>query len=69
MSSAKKVTINLPEEQVEFLKRIAKRNHITFTEAVRRAITSEKFFVEQEDNGRKILVEEKGHRLREIVRS
>lgn len=69
MSSAKKVTINLPEEQVEFLQRIAKRNNITFTEAVRRAITSEKFFVEQEDNGRKILVEEKGHRLREIVRS
>lgn len=66
--ATKKVTINLPEEQVEFLQSIAKRNHITFTDALRRAITSEEFLTEQEDSGRKILVEEEGQRLREILR-
>lgn len=65
----KKVTINLPEEQILFLKGIAKKKNITFTDAIRRAIAFESFFVEQEDKGRKILVEEKDRRLREIIRN
>ena len=66
--SVKKVTVNLPEDQVEFLQELAKRDNMTFTDALRRSIKSEKFFVEQEESGRKILVEEKDHKLREIVR-
>lgn len=64
----KKVTLNLPDDQVEFLQSIAKRDNITFTDAVRRAINSEKFFVQQEESGRKVLVEENGQRLREVIR-
>ncbi len=64
----KKVTVNLPIEQVEFLQNLAKSNNINFTDALRRAIKSEEFFVEQESNGRKILIEEEGQRLREILR-
>ncbi|MGD2118459.1 MAG: hypothetical protein PVG66_08880 [Chromatiales bacterium] len=64
----KKVTLNLPDDQVQFLQSIAERDHITFTDAVRRAINSEKFFVEQEKSGRKVLVEENGQRLREVIR-
>jgi hypothetical protein len=67
--ATKKVTVNLPEEQIEFLQEIAKRENLTFTEVLRRSIKSEKFFTEQEDKGRKILIEEKGQRLREVVRS
>lgn len=66
--SVKKVTVNLPEDQVEFLQELAKRENMTFTDALRRSIKSEKFFVEQEKSGRKVLVEEKDHKLREIVR-
>lgn len=63
-----RVTINLPEEQVKFLKDIAKREHITVTDVLRRAINSEKFFVSQEEKGKKILVEGDGQNLMEIIR-
>lgn len=66
--STKKVTVNLPAEQVKFLQNLAESKNITFTDALRRSINSEQFFVEQEKGGRKVLVEEKGKRLREIVR-
>ncbi|VFQ44396.1 CopG family transcriptional regulator [Desulfoluna butyratoxydans] len=64
----KKVTVNLPEEQVQFLQNIAKKEDITFTEVLRRSINSERFFVEQEEHGRKVLVESENHRIREIMR-
>lgn len=66
--ATKKVTVNLPEEQVRFLQELADREHSTVTEILRRSINAEKFFVEQEREGRKILVEEKGQRLREVLR-
>ena len=66
--ATKKVTVNLPEEQIRFLQELADREHSTVTEILRRSINAEKFFVEQEQQGRKILVEEKGQRLREVLR-
>ncbi|HBK55491.1 MAG TPA: CopG family transcriptional regulator [Xanthomonadales bacterium] len=64
----RKVTVNLPEEQVQFLMKTAQENHLTVTEVLRRAINSERFFVEQEQSGRKILIESEDKRLREVVR-
>jgi hypothetical protein len=64
----KKVTVNLPEDQVEFLQKIAQAEHLTFTDVLRRSINSEKFFVEQEKNGNKVLVEGAGQRIREVLR-
>lgn len=64
----KKVTVNLPEDQVEFLQQIADTEHLTFTDVLRRSINSEKFFVEQEKEGRKVLVEDAGQRIREVLR-
>lgn len=66
--ATKKITVNLPDDQVAFLQGIAATEDITFTDALRRAINSEKFFVQQENAGRKILVEEAGQRLKEIER-
>lgn len=66
--ATKKVTVNLPEDQIEFLQALAKLEDITFTDALKRSINAERFFVDQKKNGRKVLVEEKGHKLREIVR-
>ena len=68
--ATKKVTVNLPEEQIAFLQKIASEENITVTDAIRRAIKSEEFFVEQEAKGRKVLVEGSGpgKRLREILR-
>ena len=67
--SIKKVTVNLPTDQVIFLQELAKKEHITFTDALRRSIGAERFFVEQQEAGRKILVEEKDKRLREVMRT
>jgi hypothetical protein len=66
--ATRKVTLNLPEEDVRFLQEIAEKEHLTFTDTVRRAIKSEKFFVQQETSGRKVLVEEPDQRVREVVR-
>ncbi len=67
--STKKVTVNLPTDQVEFLQELAAREQITFTDALRRSIGAERFFVEQQTAGRKVLVEEKDKRLREVMRT
>lgn len=64
----RKVTVNLPEDQVRFLQEIAEAEDLTFTDVLRRAINSEKFFVQQENTGNKVLVEEAGQRIREVVR-
>ncbi len=64
----KKITVNLPEDQVEFLQKIAASEHITFTDVLCRSINSEKFFVEQANNKCKVLVEDSDHRIREVIR-
>jgi Arc/MetJ-type ribon-helix-helix transcriptional regulator len=66
--ATKKITVNLPEEQVKFLQEISAREHISFTDALRRAINSEQFFVQQETAGRKILIEAAGQGIREVIR-
>ena len=66
--ATKKVTVNLPADQVEFLQKLAAQENITFTDALKRSINAEQFFFEQKKNGRKLLVEENGHKLREIIR-
>lgn len=66
---ARKVTVNLPDEAIQFLQQLAEREHITFTEALRRSIKAERFFVEQEQAGSKILVEGKDKRIREVLRA
>ncbi len=67
MELFKKVTVNLPSEQVQFLQEVAQKEKISVVDVLRRAINSEKFFVENEDADRKILVEDK-NRIREIIR-
>ena len=65
----RKVTVNLPADQVEFLQKVAAEEHTTFTHVLCRSTNSEKFFLEQEKIGRKIIVEEPGsHILREVFR-
>lgn len=52
----KKVTINLPEDLIDFLNETALKEHKNFTEILRRAIRNERFFSEQESMGRKIII-------------
>jgi len=57
--SVKKITVNLPEDQVKFLQELAASEHISFTDVLSRSINAERFFVEQTRQGRKVLIEEK----------
>jgi hypothetical protein len=64
----KKITVNLPDDQVAFLQEIAKADNVTFTDALRRSINSEKFFVNQAKSGNKVLVEGADKSIREVMR-
>ena len=66
--STQKVIVNLPEEMVEFLQHTAKKQSLIFTDILRRVINVEKFFVEQERIGNKILVEDEYKVLRKVIR-
>jgi hypothetical protein len=66
--NSRKVTVNLPEDQVLFLQKISSDESISFTDALRRSINSERFFVQQESAGNKILVDEGNQRIREVLR-
>jgi len=67
MSDFKKVTVNLPADQVAFIQRLADEEKISVVDVLRRAIKSEQFFVDNENANRKILIED-GARIREVVR-
>jgi predicted transcriptional regulator len=62
----KKVTVNLSDETIEDLKTVAEKQGITLTEAIRKAIATEKFVQDERDEGAKILVERPGGRVREV---
>jgi hypothetical protein len=63
----RKVTVNLPEEAVEAIQAYADARGITFTEALRRFISHEKYFMEEVDAGGKVLIEKPDKSLREVV--
>jgi hypothetical protein len=52
-----KVTVNLPEETVEAIKKIASDRGTTITEAIRQAIESQYFLHEEVQNGRQVLLQ------------
>jgi hypothetical protein len=63
-----KISANLSAAVVEALKDIAARRGISMTEALRQAISHEKYFQDAIDQDQKILLEEpKSGRLREVV--
>ena len=66
--SIKKVTVNLPEDQINYLQQIAKSENISFTDALRRAINSEKFFIEQKNANRTVLVEDSNGHIYTVIR-
>ena len=62
-----KVTVNLPEDAVAFLKEYAEGRGITMTEALRRLISNENYLVQEVEDGGKVLIEKKDKTLRELV--
>ncbi len=66
--SADKITLRLSTDAREALEWIAgKYGNITLSEAIRRALGTEKYLLEQKDKGSAILIEEPGGRVKELV--
>lgn len=57
MPERKKLTVNLSSEIVDVLKNMADRNGSSMTEELRNAISDRKFFIEQKDAGKRIVLE------------
>jgi predicted transcriptional regulator len=63
-----KISANLSSAVVDALKEIAAKRGISMTEALRQAISHEKFFQDAVDQDQKVLLEEpKTGRLREVL--
>jgi metal-responsive CopG/Arc/MetJ family transcriptional regulator len=63
----KRVSVNFSQNAYNVLEDLARREGVTVSEALRKAIALNKWFVETQDSGGKILVEENG-KLQRIVR-
>jgi hypothetical protein len=71
MGKIEEVIVNLPEDQIAFLQRVAASEQLSFTDVLRRAIEFERFLMEQSEAGNKILVEVGGRykKLHEVLRA
>ena len=65
----RKVTFNLPEDLLNYLRAQAEREHCTVTEVLWRSIDTERFLTRQEELGNKILFEDENRQLRHILRN
>lgn len=63
-----KVIVNLPEDQVEFLKKTSIIRCCSVTDIIISAINTEKFFVENTSKNNKLLVEYEDGKLKEVIR-
>ncbi len=66
--NADKLTLRLSADNRQVLEWIASRyGNITLSEAVRRALGTEKFLLEQKEKGASILIQESDGRIKEVV--
>jgi len=63
-----KVTLNLPADLVERLKKTSSKRQVTMTEEIRRGLENDLYLSQEEEEGAKILLEKKDHRLVQLVR-
>jgi hypothetical protein len=64
---ASRLSVNLSPEVADALQWIAQRNKLSITEAVRRCISTQRYIDKAQDNGAKILIEEPGQPVRELI--
>lgn len=62
-----RLSVNLAPEVAEALRDLARRRRVSVTEVVRQAISDEKYLQDAADDGAKILIQEEGRPLRELI--
>lgn len=63
-----KITVGLPKDLLDAFEKLADRRKISKTDMLRRAIETELFLDEQEQQGNKLLVEDSNNNLMKILR-
>lgn len=64
---AVKMSVNLSDDAAQTLKNLADKNGVTVTEQLRRSISTELWREQVEEKHGKVLVEEPGGQIREVV--
>ena len=62
-----KLSVNLSKEVVDALRQIAKEQGTTVTEALRKAISTEKFLRDTTKEGGKVLIQDRDKNIKQIV--
>lgn len=62
----KKVIVNLPEDAIELIKKLAKERNVTSTEVLKQALRKENFFNNVKESDGRILIEEKSGKVKEV---
>ena len=62
-----KITLRLSGEAMQKVRSLASRKGITINEFMRRAVSTEAFFMERAERGARILIEEQDRTTKEIV--
>lgn len=66
--ATRRVSVNLTEEAIKSLEALAQKRGITMTDALRKAIATEKFLVDEVGEGSKVLIESKdGKNTRQLL--
>jgi hypothetical protein len=68
MSETIKVTVNLPADVVDELRKIATSTNTTMTDAIRRSIQINKYLLDQEQANGKLLIETPDGKFKQIIR-
>jgi len=67
VSETVKATFNLPREELDLLRELAKHRSVSVTQVLRQAIVSEDFLQKVVDNDEKLLVEDNNGRQKALV--
>ena len=62
-----KVSINLPIDTLDAIRRIAEHQNLTMTDAIRRAVATESYIEDEIKNGGMILVKKPDGTYKEVV--
>ena len=62
-----KLTVNLPEDTVAAVQKIARENNLTMTEALRQLLDSQTYLHNEIRKGSKVVLETPDDRLRELL--
>ena len=62
-----KTSVNLPQDAVDALRKMAAKRGTTMADVLRQAISTEKFLDETTSNGGKVLIEENDKSMRQLL--